>query len=163
MKGLSTNGSSPPPLTDAELLDRWLQRACGRGPRHRATYRGDAERFLAFAKKPLRQASFAELRAFMDYLAQRGVRPGAREGTLRRLGGLLWSLRWQRTELPCPDDGCGSLNRASVPSREVKIYVCDECSAAWTGSDGFSMDTCTSVAAIMEQYSINDDDFEVLQ
>jgi hypothetical protein len=160
---LSTNGSSPPSLTDAELLDRWLQPAARRGPRYLQTDRTAAERFLAFAKKPRRQVTFKDLDAFMDDLAKRGGRPGELVVTRLRLMGLLLSLRWRATEIACTFcGGEGQLVRASVPSRNLEIFVCDECDAAWTGAEGFDAERCTTLPTIKEQYGLEADDFELL-
>jgi hypothetical protein len=148
-------------LTDAELLDRWLRGPRRRGPRYLETARNAAERFLAFVKKPLRQATFKDVQAFMDHLATRGMRPGELVMTRLRVQGLLWSLRWASTELSCPC-GYGALSRASVPSRNIQVYVCDECELAWTGAGPFEMGNCSLLPEIRQKYGIDDDDFEVL-
>jgi hypothetical protein len=126
------------------------------------TYRTDVERFLTFVQKPLREVTFGDLRAFLDYLALTGVRPGAREATSRRLEGLLWTFRGQASEYQCPFD-TAELWRASVPARSLQLYICSECEATWTDPATIAVETWASLASIREQLGLEDDDFEVLR
>jgi hypothetical protein len=149
-------------MDDAHQLEQWLSRAHPPlKPRVKAAYRADAARFLAFVQKPLREATFVDLRAFLDNLASTGVKSGAREATSRRLEGLLWSLRWQRTEHLCAFND-GHLWRASLPARGLQIYSCDECDATWIDAAAISPAAWRSLSAIKDEYGLDDDDFAVL-
>ena len=149
-------------MDDAQLIELWLSRSYRPlKPRLVNAYRADAARFLAFVQKPLRKATFTDLRAHLDHLASTGVRPGAREATNRRLEGLLWALRSHPTEHLCAFNDAQPW-RASAPARGLQLYSCDECDATWTDAEAINPENWPSLAGIKEHDGLEDDDFAVL-
>ena len=70
--------------TDGQVVAMWLH---GRSPHTQRAYSRDATRFLAFAGKPLRQVTLADVQAFADSLA--GLAPASRARALAAVKSLL--------------------------------------------------------------------------
>lgn len=69
--------------TDAQLVELWLH---GRSRHTQRAYRKDAERFMAWAGKPLLQVALADLQAFADSLED--LQPASRHRSLSAVKSL---------------------------------------------------------------------------
>jgi integrase/recombinase XerD len=80
------------PLTevtaDAHLIQLWLH---GRSPHTQRAYQADIHEFLLFTRKPLRACEVADVIAYADALAQRGLTTGTQA---RHLGSVKAFFSW---------------------------------------------------------------------
>ncbi len=71
---------------DTQLIQLWVH---GKSRHTRRYYQADAQRFLAFVRKPLAQVTLGDVQDFADYLEMSNLAPSSRGRTLSSVKSLL--------------------------------------------------------------------------